>query len=80
MKNKEDVVLALAAGVVIGAVVGVLFAPHKGSKTRRLINEEGKKMFDDFSERLESTLDKFSDLKDDLVKGVTDSMGDMTKE
>ena len=78
MKNKEDVLLALAAGVVIGAVVGILFAPHKGSKTRRLINEEGKKMFDGFSEKLESTLEQFSDLKDDLVKGVKDTMEDLT--
>jgi gas vesicle protein len=41
--NNGRVFLALVGGVAIGALLGVLLAPAKGSETRKKFAEEAKK-------------------------------------
>ena len=36
MKNNQ-VILGVLGGLAAGALLGILFAPHKGSKTRKMI-------------------------------------------
>ncbi len=43
MKNSEKIMIALAAGTAIGALLGVFFAPDKGKITRKKLKENGKK-------------------------------------
>lgn len=43
MKNTSKVLIALGAGLAIGGILGVLFAPDKGVNTRHKIAENGKK-------------------------------------
>ncbi|WP_368506588.1 MULTISPECIES: YtxH domain-containing protein [unclassified Tamlana] len=40
MNNNESTALGIIAGTLVGAAVGVLFAPYKGSKTRQIIADE----------------------------------------
>ena len=40
MKN-SDVVVGILGGLAVGAILGILFAPDKGSNTRRKIAEKG---------------------------------------
>ena len=46
MNNTGKILTAVAAGAAAGVILGVLFAPDKGSETRRKINEQGKKIAD----------------------------------
>lgn len=46
MKNTSKMLIALGAGLAIGGVLGVLFAPDKGSETRKKISDQGKKLTD----------------------------------
>jgi gas vesicle protein len=56
MNNNSKILGALIIGAAVGAAIGILFAPDKGSETRKKINEEGKKMSD-------AIKDKFNKIK-----------------
>lgn len=51
------VILGTMAGLAIGATAGILFAPEKGSTTRKQIMDKG----DDYADKLKSKLDEFRD-------------------
>lgn len=66
MNNTGKIVTAVAAGAVAGAVLGILFAPDKGSETRKKINEQGKKVAEGLKTKFEKVSGKCNDLKDDI--------------
>src|SRR6476620_6920878 len=68
------VVLGTLAGIAIGAVVGVLLAPDKGSETRRKISEKGLGYADDLKNKYSGLKDKYND----LVDGVTNKLESFT--
>jgi gas vesicle protein len=69
-------IMALLAGAAIGAAIGVLFAPDKGSETRKKMKDG----FDDLKDQAKSkwgsleeeTKEKFSETKDNLKETVED--------
>ena len=63
MSEGNKVLLGVLAGFAVGATVGVLFAPDKGSNTRRKIAKQGE----DYVEGLE---EKFNGFIDDITKKV----------
>jgi len=70
MKNNSKILVALAAGVAVGAVLGILFAPDKGSDTRKKIVDGGKKITDDVKNKFGKGMEKLNDLKDGLKEKV----------
>jgi len=44
--------IALGAGLAIGGVLGVLFAPDKGVNTRHKIADKGKKLADQIKHKV----------------------------
>lgn len=54
---------ALLLGAVIGGTLGILFAPDKGSETRRKISAKGTDLSD-------GVRDKFNDLLDELKTDI----------
>ena len=67
------------AGAAVGAALGILFAPDKGTETRRKISEQTNDLADNikgkFTDLVDGVKDKFSSMKgetEDVVdKGYT---------
>jgi gas vesicle protein len=64
--NSGKILSALIIGAAIGAGIGILFAPDKGSETRKKINEEGKKMSDAIRNKFNEMKGKMNGIKDDM--------------
>ncbi len=65
------VVLAVLAGLTAGALVGVLFAPEKGSRTRKQIARKGDELKDKFEGMLEDINDKYETVMSDVQNLVS---------
>ena len=61
MMNKTNVAIGVLAGVAVGALLGVLFAPDKGSVTRKKLMKKATDTADDLK-------DKFDDLLEELTE------------
>jgi gas vesicle protein len=53
MNNTLKIVVAVAAGAAVGAILGILFAPQKGSELRGKIVDQGKKIIDNVKDKFE---------------------------
>jgi gas vesicle protein len=58
MNNTLKIVVAAAAGVAVGAALGILFAPEKGSELRKKIADQGKKIIDNVIDKFEHTVNE----------------------
>lgn len=58
--NTGETILALLTGAIVGAGIGILYAPAKGSETRKMIGEEAGKAGERIRETVEETATKLS--------------------
>lgn len=58
--NTGQTVLALLTGAAIGAGIGILYAPNKGSDTRDNISKKAKKAQKQLAQQLKETTDSLS--------------------
>jgi gas vesicle protein len=68
MNKSSGILTALIMGAAVGAVLGILYAPDKGSETRKKVNEEGKKMSDAIKNKFNEVKEKMASAKDDKNK------------
>lgn len=70
--SSGKVLLGVLAGVAVGATLGILFAPDKGSTTRKKISRKGddyaEELEEKFNEFIESISNKFEDLKEEAAQ------------
>jgi gas vesicle protein len=66
MKDTKKILIAVAAGVAVGAIVGILFAPDKGSATRKKIIDEGENLSDALKEKFNECKGKCRDVKESV--------------
>ncbi len=73
MKSSGKILAAVAAGIAAGAILGILFAPDKGSETRKKISERGKRFSDDAKDIVQKGKEKLNDLKEEIEKTIADA-------
>ena len=76
MRNTNKILAALGIGVAAGAILGVLFAPRKGTETRELIAKKSTKLSNDLKEGFQEGQRKLSSMKD----GLKDSLNHLNKK
>jgi gas vesicle protein len=69
--SKVNVVIGALAGIAVGALLGVLFAPDKGTETRKKIASKSKEstdaLKDKFNEFVDNITDRFDHMKKEAV-------------
>ena len=72
--NAGKVFLGVLVGVAVGATLGILFAPDKGSKTRKKISKKKDDYADELEEKFNDFIagitEKFETVKDEATRKV----------
>ncbi|MCG1036054.1 YtxH domain-containing protein [Polaribacter sargassicola] len=85
--SSSNTIVGILAGTAIGATLGVLFAPYKGSETRQKIADEAINAKDiivenasDISEKVASTFVNKTDTLDDQLETVVSNVSHKTED
>ncbi|MBA3647117.1 MAG: YtxH domain-containing protein [Chitinophagales bacterium] len=81
MKN-SNALAGILIGMIAGAAIGILFAPDKGTETRRRITRKGgdlaETLKDRFSNLVDSVMNKYDDMRDDFEDEAEDAGSNMS--
>lgn len=58
--SSGKVVVGVLAGIAIGALLGVIFAPDKGSETRKKMAEKGGDLVDGVKDKMNDLIDELN--------------------
>jgi gas vesicle protein len=75
MKTSK-VLLGVIAGAGIGALLGMLYAPEKGSKMRRNLKYKKDDITDSLRDKFEEFVDVYTKKYEKAIKGAKDVIGD----
>ncbi|MES2285112.1 MAG: YtxH domain-containing protein [Bacteroidota bacterium] len=72
MTTNGKIIGALLIGAAAGAVLGLLFAPSKGSELRQKIKDSTGDLADELSEKIKEGKDALSGLKERMMSEAED--------
>ena len=79
--STKKVLIGVLAGIATGALLGVLFAPDKGSETRKKISKKGSDTVDDLKEKFHDILNSIAEKFENAKKSLESKAAkDKTKE
>lgn len=68
MNNSSKVLITFIGGAVVGAALGILFAPDKGSNTRKRIAKSAADLKDELADTASEKYQEFLDWKDRMME------------
>jgi gas vesicle protein len=72
--STSKTVAGVLVGIGIGTLIGILFAPDKGSQTRKKILNKGQGFADDLKDKLENiyneAIDKYDTFVDETEEAI----------
>ena len=74
--SNSNTVLGFLAGAAVGSILGILFAPDKGTETRKKLTETGT----DVTDSLKSKFGEFVDGIKDSYQGLKEDAEDAADE
>jgi gas vesicle protein len=77
--STEKVLVGVVAGLAAGAILGILFAPDKGTETRRKISQKGTDLTNSIKTKFSSMVDGVVD-EYEIVKGKAGELMEDGKE
>ncbi|HBE42410.1 MAG TPA: gas vesicle protein [Bacteroidales bacterium] len=70
--SSGKVLLGVLAGLAAGALVGILFAPEKGSVTRKKMSKKAEDFADGLKEKFNEFLDDISEKFEEVKEEISD--------
>lgn len=80
MNDNSKVIIALLAGLIAGAALGLLFAPEKGVETRDSLNEALSNFGEQIKETAANEIDNLTGLKDKIIDTIKTKLNGAKEE
>jgi uncharacterized protein YjbJ (UPF0337 family) len=75
--NNNNLFLTFLAGAAAGAVLGLLYAPDKGSETRKKVMDQANRLAEDLQETTDRAIETINDLSERIREIVSEHGGDL---
>ncbi len=74
--NTSKVVVGVLGGIAVGALAGVLFAPAKGTKTRKRIMKKGSNYTKDLKNKFEGLYNDIAEKYENVIEEAREFVSD----